>query len=70
MWQRHTQSCAFSGTSERIAAGWGSWTMITSQPPSSSRAFISLYAVADLPLLLGEVVGVALERVVEAASWR
>ena len=43
MWQRHTQPAAFSGASERIAAGCGSWTMHTSQSRESSRAFISLY---------------------------
>jgi hypothetical protein len=43
MWQRHTQPSALSGASERIAAGWGSWTMHTSHPRESSRAFISLY---------------------------
>ena len=42
MWQRQTHVFAFSGTCPRIAAGWGSWTMITSQPPSISFAFISL----------------------------
>ena len=43
MWQRHTQELAFSGTSECIAAGWGSCTTHTSHPSPSSRAFISLY---------------------------
>ena len=43
MWQRQTQPRAFSGTSESSAAGCGSWTTQTSQPPDSSRAFISLY---------------------------
>ena len=42
MWQRHTQARAFSGASSRIAAGCGSWTMHTSHPRESSRAFISL----------------------------
>ena len=42
MWQRQTHVFAFSGTCPRIAAGCGSWTMITSQPPSISFAFISL----------------------------
>ena len=42
MWQRHTHVSAFSGTCCLIAAGCGSWTMITSQPPSISLAFISL----------------------------
>ena len=44
MWQRHTQLRAFSATSEASAAGWGSWTMHTSQPSDSSRALISLYS--------------------------
>ena len=43
MWHCHTQERAFSGTNEITAAGWGSWTMITSQSSESSRAFISLY---------------------------
>ena len=43
MWQRQIQAAAFSGTSARRAAGCGSWTMQTSQPDVSSRAFISLY---------------------------
>jgi hypothetical protein len=42
MWQRQTQVFALSGTCPRMAAGWGSWTMITSQFPSTSFAFISL----------------------------
>ena len=42
MWQRQTQPRAFSGTSERRAAGCGSWMSATSQPGASSRAFISL----------------------------
>ena len=42
MWQRHTQCFAFSATSRRTASGCGSWTMITSQPPLSWRALISL----------------------------
>ena len=43
MWQRQTHERALSPTSWCIAAGWGSWTMQTSHPPESSRAFISLY---------------------------
>jgi hypothetical protein len=42
MWQRHTQLEAFSGTCWCTPAGCGSWTMITSQPPWSCLAFISL----------------------------
>ena len=42
MWQRQIQDPAFSGASACTAAGWGSWTMQTSQPPESSRALISL----------------------------
>ena len=45
MWQRQIQPLAFSGTSTCSAAGCGSWTMHTSQPSDSSRAFISLYCV-------------------------
>src|ERR1700682_5668323 len=43
MWQRHTQPLALSGTRPNSAAGCGSCTRHTSQPPESSRAFISLY---------------------------
>ena len=42
MWQRQTQVFAFSGTCFRIAAGCGSWTMITSQSPSISVALRAL----------------------------
>ena len=42
MWQRQTQWPALSGTCRLTPAGWGSWTMITSQPPVISVAFISL----------------------------
>ena len=64
MWQRHTQPLAFSGTSLYSAAGCGSWTRHTSQPPDSSRAFISLYCAPGRPLLLVEVLRRALQRVV------
>ena len=42
MWQRQIQVLAFSGTCLRIAAGCGSWTMITSQPPEISVALSAL----------------------------
>ncbi len=42
MWQRQIQLFAFSGTCLRIAAGCGSWTMITSQPPEISLALSAL----------------------------
>ena len=43
MWQRQIHACDFSGARANTAAGWGSWTMQTSHPRASSRAFISLY---------------------------
>ena len=42
MWQRQIHALPFSGTCWRIPAGWGSWTITTSHPSVSSRAFISL----------------------------
>ena len=42
MWQRHTHVFDLSGTSLRMPAGCGSWTMMTSQPLVISAAFISL----------------------------
>ncbi len=42
MWQRQTQVPALSGTCLLIAAGCGSWTMMTSQSPSISVAFSAL----------------------------
>ena len=42
MWQRQTQVAALSGTWRLMAAGWGSWMMITSQPPEISVAFSAL----------------------------
>ncbi len=64
MWQRHTHPRALPGTSRYSAAGWGSCTRHTSHPPESSRAFISLYRLPGLPLLLVEVLRGALQRVV------
>ena len=42
MWQRQIQCLARSVAVWRIPAGWGSWTMITSQSPSRLSAFIAL----------------------------
>jgi hypothetical protein len=42
MWQRQIQVAALFGTCLRIAAGCGSWTMITSQSPEISVALSSL----------------------------
>ena len=42
MWQRQIQIRARSGAFARRAAGWGSWTMITSQSSSRLCAFIAL----------------------------
>ena len=64
MWQRHTQPLAFSGTSWHSAAGCGSWTRHTSQPPLSSRGVHLVVAQPRGPLLLVEVLRRALERVV------
>ena len=38
-----SSACPSRARAGRIAAGWGSWMMITSQPSVSSPAFISLY---------------------------
>ncbi len=64
MWQRQIQPLAFSGTSWHRAAGCGSWTRQTSQPPVSSRALISLNAPPSRPLLLVEILGGSLQGVV------
>ena len=64
MWQRHTHAFAFSGASERSAAGCGSCTRQMSQPRSSSRAFISLYWNHVAHCSSVQVLRVALERVV------
>ena len=42
MWQRQIQRFERSGAFARSPAGWGSWTMITSQSPSRLWAFIRL----------------------------
>ena len=57
-------ACAFSGTSESSAAGCGSWTMQTSQPARQLAGVHLVVLVPGRPLLLGEVLRVALERVV------
>ena len=64
MWQRQTQPSAFSGTSESSAAGCGSWTMQTSQPRGELARVHLVVLRPRRPLLLGEVLRVALERVV------
>ena len=56
--------CAFSGTSWNIAAGCGSWTMHASQPAVELARVHLVVALPDVPLLLGQVLGRALERVV------
>ena len=64
MWQRQIQPVAFSGTSESSAAGCGSCTTHTSQP-SDELARVHLVVLRPgRPLLLGEVLRVALQRVV------
>ena len=42
MWQRQIQIRDRSGALARKPAGWGSWTMITSQSSSRLWAFIAL----------------------------
>src|ERR1700688_1035782 len=43
IWHRHIHWRALPPTREAIAAGWGSWTMHTSQPSESCSALIWLY---------------------------
>ena len=64
MWQRQTQPSAFSGTSACSAAGCGSWTSATSHPPGSSRGVHLVVPLPVVPLLGGEVLRRALQRVV------
>ena len=65
MWQRQIQLFAFSGTCWWIAAGWGSWTMIASQPSVSSLGVHLVVLGEDLPLLGRQALRVALQRVVQ-----